>query len=137
MKKYPANRRYVTSYLAEDVARRRALAAWRGVDVEPLRVAREDTSRSLAKLVPGLLDGLGLDRKRHEAEIEKVWNHLLDPVITEHAQPTGLNKGTLFVSVDSSVWLSELVRYRRREILQRLQHSFGSEMIKKISFRVG
>lgn len=137
MKKYPSNKRYATSYLAEDIARRRTLAAWRGVDVEPLRVAREDTGRSLAKLVPGLLEGLGLDRKRHEAEIEKVWNNLLDPVITEHAQPTGLNKGTLFVSVDSSVWLSELVRYRRREILQRLQHSFGSDMIKKISFRVG
>ncbi len=137
MKKSPARNRYASSNLDEDVARRRTLAAWRGVDVEPLRVAREDSSVALAKLVPGVLNELGLDRKRHEAEIEKVWNHTLDPVITEHAQPTGINKGTLFVSVDSSVWLSELVRYRRREILQRLQHSFGSDMIKKISFRVG
>ena len=30
-----------------------------------------------------------------------------------------------------------VVRYRRREILDRLQHSFGKEMVKKISFRVG
>ena len=54
-----------------------------------------------------------------------------------HAQPTGLNKGTLFVTVDSSVWLSEIVRYRRKEILNRLQHGFGKEMIARISFRVG
>jgi hypothetical protein len=39
--------------------------------------------------------------------------------------------------VDSSVWLSEIVRYRRKEILRRLQYSFGAEFIKKISFRGG
>ena len=54
-----------------------------------------------------------------------------------HAQPTGIRKGTLFVTVDSSVWLDEIVRYRRREILERLQHSFGRELVARISFRVG
>jgi hypothetical protein len=39
--------------------------------------------------------------------------------------------------VDSSVWLDEIVRYRRREILERLQNSFGRELIRKISFRLG
>jgi predicted nucleic acid-binding Zn ribbon protein len=57
--------------------------------------------------------------------------------VVAHAQPTGLAKGTLFVSVDSSVWLDEIVRYRRREILTRLQHSFGKELIARISFRIG
>jgi hypothetical protein len=57
--------------------------------------------------------------------------------IVKHAQPTGLRKGTLFVAVDSSVWLSEIVRYRRKEILERLQHSFGKEFIGRISFRIG
>jgi predicted nucleic acid-binding Zn ribbon protein len=59
-----------------------------------------------------------------------------DPNIVAHAQPTGLRKGTLFVTVDSSVWLSEIVRYRRKEILERLQHSFGRDLIARISFRV-
>ncbi len=40
-------------------------------------------------------------------------------------------------NVDNSVWLDEIVRYRRKEILDRLQHSFGREMIARISFRVG
>jgi predicted nucleic acid-binding Zn ribbon protein len=57
--------------------------------------------------------------------------------VAAHAQPTGLNKGTLFVTVDSSVWLDEIVRYRRKEILTRLQSSFGKEMIQRISFRAG
>ena len=87
--------------------------------------------------MPRVLADLRIDRRRAEAEIVKVWNSLLDPTIVAHAQPTGLNKGTLFVTVDSSVWLSEIVRYRRKEILDRLQHSFGRDFIARISFRVG
>jgi predicted nucleic acid-binding Zn ribbon protein len=87
--------------------------------------------------MPGVLSRLGLERKRAEAEVARVWNHLIDPTLTAHAQPTGLHKGTLFVTVDSSVWLDEIVRYRRREILERLQHSFGKDLISRISFRTG
>lgn len=87
--------------------------------------------------MPRVLSELRMDRRRAEAEVLRVWNNLLDPNIAAHAQPTGLKNGTLFVTVDSSVWLSEIVRYRRKEILDRLQHSFGSEFIARISFRVG
>ena len=88
-------------------------------------------------VLPKVLNDLGLDRRRAETEILKVWNHLIDPNLTAHAQPTGLNKGTLFVTIDSSPWLDEIVRYRRKEILDRLQHSFGRDLIVRISFRVG
>lgn len=87
--------------------------------------------------MPQVLSHLRMDRRQSEAEIARAWNHLIDPVVAAHAQPTGLAKGTLFVNVDSSVWLDEIVRYRRREILERLQHSFGREVIQRISFRLG
>ena len=87
--------------------------------------------------MPSVLKRIGFDRRQNSAEIVKVWNELIDPTVTTHAQPVGLNKGTLFVNVDSNVWLSEIVRYRRHEILQRLQHAFGAELIARISFRVG
>jgi predicted nucleic acid-binding Zn ribbon protein len=84
-----------------------------------------------------VLAGLRMSDRLAEAEIVKVWNQQLDPNIAAHAQPAGIRKGTVFVNVDSSVWLDELVRYRRREILERLQNSFGRELIKRISFRLG
>ena len=87
--------------------------------------------------MPNVLKDLRIDSRRAEVEIVKVWNSLIDPNIIAHAQPIGLRKGTLFVVVDSSVWLAEIVRYRRKEILDRLQHSFGREVIVKISFRIG
>ena len=118
-------------------ARDRVIAQWRGVNVAPLEKAHALGARSAANLLPNVLKDLRLDKRRTEAEVVKVWNELLDPNIVAHAQPTGLNKGTLFVTVDSNVWLSEIVRYRRKEILDRLQHSFGRDFITKISFRVG
>src|SRR5205814_4846131 len=117
--------------------RQRILAQWRGQDLEPLEKAQAARARPISELMPGVLAKLGMDRRRIEAEVVKVWNHLLDPLIVAHAQPIGLRKGTLFVAVDSSVWLSEIVRYRRKEILTRLQHSFSREFITRISFRVG
>ena len=118
-------------------ARQRVLAAWRGVDLAPLETARTNAAQTPGQVMPLVLRELRMDARRAEAEVVKVWNNLIDPVITAHAQPTGINKGTLFVTVDSSVWLSEIVRYRRKEILDRLQHSFGRELIARISFRVG
>jgi hypothetical protein len=117
--------------------RQRVFAQWRGVDLLPLERARALRAQPASAVMPRVLSELRIDRRRAEAEVIKVWNDLLDPDIVAHAQPTGLNKGTLFVAVDNSVWLSEIVRYRRKEILDRLQHSFGRDFIIKISFRLG
>ena len=118
-------------------AKQRILAQWRGVDLAPLEKARARSAKSAADVLPKVLGELRMDRRQSEAEIIKVWNSLIDPNVVKHAQPTGLNKGTLFVTVDSSVWLAEIVRYRKREILERLQHSFGKDLVAKISFKVG
>ena len=113
------------------------LALWRGLDLSPLEKAAACSSRSAGQVLPKVLDDLRIDRRRSEAEVLRVWNHMIDPNITRHAQPTGLRKGTLFVTVDNSVWLSEIVRYRYNEILQRLQHSFGRDFVARICFRTG
>ena len=118
-------------------ARPRVFAQWRGVDLAPLEQARTLRVKTAGAIMPRVLADLRIDRRQAEAEVVKVWNDLLDPEIVAHTQPTGLRKGTLFVTVDSSVWLSEIVRYRRKEILARLQHSFGHDLIGKISFRPG
>jgi hypothetical protein len=118
-------------------ARQKVLAQWRGVDLAPLEAAQAVRARRVGDVVPLVTKGLRMDDRRAEAEIVKVWNSLIDPNIIAHAQPAGVRKGTLFVNVDSNVWLAEIVRYRRKEILDRLQHSFGRNLIQRISFRVG
>ncbi len=117
--------------------RQRVLAQWRGVDLAPMEKTWTLRARRAGDVLPGVLKDVRIDRRQAEAEVLKVWNHLVDPRIVAHAQPTGLHKGTLFVTVDSSPWLDEIVRYRRKEILDRLQHSFGRDLITRISFRIG
>ena len=120
-------------------ARERALAAWRGADVVRTEKVEARHAKSAGQLVAGLTRELRLEKRQAEAEILRAWNSLIDPTLAAHAQPVGYNHATctLFVNVDNSVWLSEIVRYRRKEILDRLQHSFGREMIARISFRLG
>jgi predicted nucleic acid-binding Zn ribbon protein len=113
------------------------LAEFRGIDLTHAEKALAKNVKPIGDLIPGVLKGMGLERKQSELEILKVWNNLMDPVVAQHAKPVGIAKGTLFVNVDSNVWLDEIVRYRRREILQRLRHSFGPDLIQRISFRVG
>ncbi len=115
----------------------RILANWRGVDLAPVAKARALTARHASELIPQVLSSIRIDRRQSETEIVKVWNETMSPQVVAHAQPTGLRRGTLFVSVDSNTWLSELARYQRGEILERLRHSFGRDLIQRISFRVG
>ena len=118
-------------------ARTRVLAQWRGVDYAPLEIARATPARPAGEFLPAMMKSLRLDARQAEAEVVKVWNALIDPAVTAHAQPANLHKGTLFVNVDNSSWLNEIVRYRRKEILDRLQSSFGKSVVQKISFRIG
>jgi predicted nucleic acid-binding Zn ribbon protein len=135
--KFPPFRRTRALGPPQRTSLQRVLAQWRGVDLAPTEQARALTARPAGELVPKLLQDLRIDRRRAEAEITRLWQQALDPTLTAHAQPDGLRNGTLFVNVDSSVWLDEIVRYRRKEILDRLQTAFGRDTIKKISFRVG
>lgn len=113
------------------------MAEWRRVDLTPWEKAWKPQVRSAGSVVSGVLRDLRLDQRQSETEIVKVWNRLLDSHLAAHAQPVGFHKGTLFVAVDSNVWLDEIVRYRREEILERLQAAFGSQLIRRISFRIG
>jgi hypothetical protein len=118
-------------------ARERVLAEWRGIDLTEQEIAQQKSVSSVAELMPNVLKGIGFEQRETEVQVVKVWNNFMDPAVRDHAQPVGLRKGTLFVRVDSNVWLDELVRYRYKEILKRLQHAFGRDLISKISFRVG
>lgn len=118
-------------------SRRQALTDWRHIDLVPLETARADNAKPASTIVSKVLTGLRLEKRQAEAEIVRVWNNLLDSNVTAHAQPTGLRAGTLFVTVDHSVWLDEIVRYRYRPILTQLQTAFGKTTVAKISFRLG
>jgi hypothetical protein len=125
------------SWLIKRSEKEKVLANWRRIELREEEKAVQPSVSPVGHVVDKVLSGLKLDRRLSDLEIVKVWNNLMDPMVTKHAQPSGLAKGTLFIRVDNSAWLNEIVRYRRKEILDRLQGSFGKDRIQKISFRVG
>jgi len=118
-------------------ARARTLDQWRGRGFSGAETAWKSPARPIESILPGVLGTLRLEQRLDEARIQTVWAQILDPTLVAHAQPAGFAKGTLFVHVDSSVWLHEIVRYRRSEILERLQTALGKTVVQKISFRLG
>ena len=72
--------------------RQRVFAQWRGVDLAPLEKAQALHAKPASAIMPRVLSGLNIDRRRAEAEVVKVWGHLIDPTIVAHAQPTGFGR---------------------------------------------
>ncbi len=122
---------------AAAAARARTLDQWRGRGFTSAETAWSTPAKSIETILPGVLGHLRLEQRLDESKIQTIWSQILDPTLVAHAQPAGFAKGTLFVHVDSSVWLNEIVRYRRHEILERLQTALGKTVVQRISFRIG
>jgi hypothetical protein len=113
-------------------ARLKTLAEWRGIDLSEEERARTRSEKDAADIVKSALEYIKFEERRKSAEILNVWQNAIDRVIVEHTEPATLKNGTLIVNVDSNVWLNEIVRFKRREILIKLQSCFGKEVIKNI-----
>jgi predicted nucleic acid-binding Zn ribbon protein len=113
------------------------LSEWRRIDLRSAEAARRKAERPIADIMGGVLKHIRIDQRQSESQVVAVWKQVIDPAVVAHARPVNLAKGTLFVSVDSSPWLAEIVRYRSREILERLQLAVGKDIVQRISFRIG
>ena len=122
---------------ASHAGKARTLANWRGVHPSESEFPLRYRPQTLQDLTRALVKRLKFEQRQSETEILRVWAESVDPTVAAHAVPVGFRNGTLFVKVDSNVWLHEIVHYRQKEILERLQSSFGRKKIQKISFRIG
>jgi predicted nucleic acid-binding Zn ribbon protein len=106
------------------------------MDADDAERTWNNADRPAEELVPRVLARLRLDEKLEQAQVLRLWTSIIDPVVAAHTRPLNFANGTLFVAVDSNVWLDEIVRYRRHEILERLQHALGRTVVQRVSYRV-
>ena len=121
----------------EGRARQQVVNEWHRQDLTRTEVLWTDRSRPTSEVMPLVLTRLNLEQRLAESQILQIWDRVVDPTITAHARPVGLRHGTLFINVDSNTWLSELVRYRYDEILEKLQLTVGRDKVERLSLRVG
>jgi predicted nucleic acid-binding Zn ribbon protein len=75
----------------------------------------------------------GIERKVKEYSALSQWSQIVGEKIAEKAKPIGIERGKLFVQVDSSSWRNELT-FLKREIKDKMNRAVGSPVIKDIIF---
>lgn len=89
----------------------------------------------IGKLIGPLLKSVKLDEQCRMGVLEEKWEIAIGKSIASHTRPGVFNNKTLVIFVDSSPWLSELFRMQR-EMLVKLQRTFGSNVIQAIRLQL-
>lgn len=67
----------------------------------------------------------------------EAWNTIIQREIKQHATITRFQNGTLFLNIDTSVWMYEIENKYKKKILASLQNKLGKNVIKKIVLNIG
>jgi len=88
------------------------------------------------ELLPQIMRELGLEARMWEENLLREWTSLAGPQLSRHTRPGRLERGTLYVFVAHSTWLSELQRYGQKQLLANLQERFGPGKIKRLRLQL-
>jgi predicted nucleic acid-binding Zn ribbon protein len=80
----------------------------------------------ISDVVPEVLRRRGLGNLQIMDAVAMEWEELMGAAVAAHSRPGRIDKGVLFVFVDSSVWLSELQRYSKKKVLAIIRERFKS-----------
>ncbi|MBI5701512.1 DUF721 domain-containing protein [Candidatus Saganbacteria bacterium] len=65
-----------------------------------------------------------------------LWDDVVESKIKKHTRALKLNRGTLSVVTENSVWAQEL-NFFKKEIMDRINIKAGSKVVRNIMFKVG
>jgi predicted nucleic acid-binding Zn ribbon protein len=80
-----------------------------------------------------LATSLGIAGTLRQYDILNSWETIVGEQIARVATPERIERGTLFVAVESAPWRAELAM-RRQEILLRINTAIGHKVLKEIRF---
>ncbi len=102
-------------------------------------MAREGKNgpEAIGPIVREILSRLGLKELMASSRVFEIWDTVVGAAIAVHARPYSFRDGILTVNVDSSVWLAQLERYRKRQIRDKLNKELPNPLVKKVIFRFG
>jgi len=110
------------------------LQEWRGLPELP---RSHDRWQQTSKLMPALMQKLGLKERLRESEVIDAWSSIVGEFIAGHSAPVALREGILYVRVLQPSLHYELERIAKTEILRKLKRRFGGKTIRDLRFRVG
>jgi len=75
-----------------------------------------------------------IDQPVNQYRSIEIWSEVVGETIASKSQPKAIERGKLFVAVNSSVWRNELM-YHKEMILVKLNDRLGKNTIKDIIFQ--
>ncbi|MFN0150102.1 MAG: DUF721 domain-containing protein [bacterium] len=94
---------------------------------------RAGPAESVGQVMPRLLRRLKLDGRIRENMGVLGWREAVGETVARRTETLAIRRGTLWVAVESSVWLNELSA-RRKEILDKLAAHAGHGTIRDVRF---
>lgn len=89
----------------------------------------------LAKVLPVVVDGLGVPSVDLLVLVHERWADVVGEEVAAHARPLGVDGSTLKVAAESPAWASHL-RWSEPEIVARLATLLGRDEVVDVSVRV-
>ena len=87
-------------------------------------------------IIGDLMKQLGMQDKHWLTVLADEWPGIVGKPVATHSRPGRVNERHLVIFVDSSVWLNELSRYGREQLLRNLKTRFGADKIQSVSFQL-
>lgn len=91
----------------------------------------------ISNVLTELLDRIDVGREFKGTKLLSKWNTIVGNVIAKRTRPVSLYRGILTVEVTDSVWLTELDRFHKENILRKIKDECNDLEIKDIRFKIG
>jgi predicted nucleic acid-binding Zn ribbon protein len=91
-------------------------------------------AESIGAIIQQWLRANNLEEKLQQQSVPNYWVEIVGESVAKHATVERVDKGKMFVKVESAVWRNEL-SMRREEIRQKVNEHFGAEIVKEVIFR--
>lgn len=93
-------------------------------------MSRNDPEK-IGKILDSLKETSDLGKQLEQAKIWDRWNDLAGQNLAPHGEPKTIRDTTLFVEVDSPVWMHKYA-FRKWDILKRINRMAGHELVSDI-----
>jgi predicted nucleic acid-binding Zn ribbon protein len=89
---------------------------------------------SYSEALHSALSEFGLEKGIKEHEVLVRWEEIVGKAIANHAHPTRLEQGKLWIRVSSAGWRQEL-SLMRVELVAKINNAIGADVVKEVILR--
>jgi predicted nucleic acid-binding Zn ribbon protein len=91
----------------------------------------------IGSIIPKTLQRFRREGEEQLIKIWKIWDDVVGENNAKHAQPEAFKGRILLVEVSDSSWMHQFHFFLKKDMIAKLNHALGKNLIEDIKFRVG